>query len=79
MLARFDHGELAHALLQLAQARVHEHLALLGHVVLGVFAQVAQRDGLLDLRRQLGGELVLQRLDLFGELGFDVFGMGETF
>ena len=32
---------------QLAKARVHEILALLGHVVFGVFAQVAHRDRLL--------------------------------
>ena len=49
-----DHGELAHALLQLAEAGVDEHLALLGHVVFGVFAEVAKGDSLLDLGGQLG-------------------------
>ena len=46
------------------KARVHEHLALLRHVVLGVLAQVAQRDRLLDLGREFGRQLVLELLDL---------------
>ena len=44
---------------------VDEDLALLRHVVFGIFAQVSQRRCLLDLFRQLIGELVLQRFDLF--------------
>ena len=69
-----DHGKLAHALLQLSKPRIDEDLALFGHVVLGVFAEIAQRDGLLDLGRKLGGQFVFERFDLFSKLGFDVFG-----
>ena len=35
------HGELAHALFKLAETGVDEDLALLGHVVFGVFGKVA--------------------------------------
>ena len=45
-IGQVDHGELAHAFLQLAQARIDEYLALFGHVVLGVLAQIAERRGL---------------------------------
>jgi len=68
-----DHGELAHALLELAEAGVDELLALLGGVVLGVFAEVSEGDGLLDLGRELDGELLLQDPDLFCDRGFNVF------
>ena len=60
-----DHGELAHALFKLTEARVDELLALLGGVVLGVFGEIAEGDRLLDLRRQLRRELALQQLNLF--------------
>ena len=36
-----DHGELTHALFELAEARIDEDLALLGHVVFGVFGEIA--------------------------------------
>src|ERR1035437_3031383 len=62
-----DQRQLAHSLLQLAEAGVHEDLALLGHVVLGVLAQVSERDCLLDLRRQLGCEFTFQQPDFFFE------------
>ena len=68
-----DHGELAHALLELAEAGVDEDLALLGHVVFGVFGEVAEGDGLLDLRGEFGGEFVLESLDLLFESLLDVF------
>ncbi len=68
-----DHGELAHALFELAEAGVDEDLALFGHVVFGVFGEVAERDGFLDLRGEFGGELVLERLDLLFKSLLDVF------
>ena len=57
-------GELGHALLELAEARVDKLLALLGHVVLGVFAEVAERRSLLDLLRELVSKLMLEVPDL---------------
>jgi hypothetical protein len=68
-----DHGELAHALFELAETRVDEYLTLLGRVVFGVFREVAEGDGLLDLGGQFGGELVLELLDLLFDGFFDVF------
>ncbi len=68
-----DHGELAHALFELAEARVDEDLALLGHVVFGVFGEVAEGDGFFDLRGEFGGELVFESFDLIFEGLFDVF------
>jgi len=68
-----DHGELAHALFELAEAGVDELLALLGGVVLGVFGEVTEGDGLLDLRGEFGGELVFEGFDLLFEGFFDVF------
>jgi spore maturation protein SpmA len=58
-------GEFRHALLELAEARVHKLLALLGHVVLSVLTEVAERSSLLDLLRQLVLELMLHLPDLF--------------
>ena len=51
--------------LQLAEARVDEHLALLGHVVLGVFAEVAQRGRFFDLGGKFVRQLMLEPLNLF--------------
>ena len=50
-----------------------ELLALLGHVVLGVFAQVPHGDSLLQLLREFVVQLVFQRLDLFGEFLLNMF------
>ncbi len=73
-----DHGELAHALFELAEAGVDELLALLGHVVFGVFGEVTERYGFFDLRGEFGGELVLEGADLFVERFFDVLhGVGS--
>ena len=60
--------ELGHASFQLAEARVDELLALLRHVVLGVFRQIAQRHSLFDLRGQFVGEFVLEDLNLLEQL-----------
>ena len=72
-----DHGELAHALFELAEAGVDEDLALLGHVVFGVFGEVAERDGFFDLRGELGGEFVLERFDLLFKSLFNIFHAGR--
>jgi len=42
-------------------------------VVLGVLAEVAQRNSTLDLGRELGGELALQHFNLFHEPLHDLF------
>ena len=68
-----DQRKVGHALGQLAKARLHEFLALLRHVIFGVFAEVAQRHGRLNLFWELVSELVLQQIDLFLELLLDVF------
>ena len=44
--------QLAHALFHHAQAGTHELLALLGHVVLGIFREVAHRDRFFKLGRK---------------------------
>ncbi len=43
-------------------------LALLRHVILGVFRQIAQRHCLLDLGGQFVGKLVLKDLNLLEKL-----------
>ena len=68
-----DHGELAHALFELAEAGVDELLALFGGVILGVFGEIAEGDGFLDLGGEFGGELVFEGFDLLFEGFFDVF------
>jgi hypothetical protein len=66
-----DHGEVGEALAELADARLDELLALLGHVVLGVLAEVAERGGLLNFFRKLVNELVFERVDFFLQFSFD--------
>src|SRR3954454_13973314 len=66
-----DHGEIREALAQLADARLDELLALLGHVVLGILAEVAKRGGLLDLFGKFVDQLVFKRVDLFLQFSFD--------
>ncbi len=62
--------KLGHAPLQLAQARIHKVLPLLGHVIFGVLRQIAHGHGLLDLGGKLVGELVLQELRSRREAAF---------
>ena len=78
MLDEIDQGEFAHAGLELAQACVDEDLALLGHVVFGVFAQIAERSRLLDLSGKLVLKLVFELFDLFQQFFLDVFGHGTS-
>src|ERR1700722_18466069 len=72
-IGQVDQGEFPHTLLELAQTSVDEDLALLGHVVLGVLAQIAQRSRLFDLDGQVVGELVLQLAYLFFQLFLNMF------
>ena len=72
-VGEIDEGEFRHAFLKLAEARVDEVLALLGHVVLGVLAEVAHSHCLFNFGGQFMGELVFELFDLFQQLGFDVF------
>ena len=65
--------QVSHALLELAQPGAHKLLPLLGHVVLGVLAEVAHRDSLLQLFGQLVIELVFENGDILCELLSDVF------
>ena len=62
-----DHRDLADALLQHRDAGVDDVLALLGGLVLGVLAQVAQLARALNLLRQLDLQLALERRDFLVE------------
>ena len=73
-VSQIHERKLGHAPLELTQARIHEFLPLLRHVVLGVLRQVSHGDGLLDLRRQFVGKLMLKYSDLFEQLLFNVIG-----
>ena len=64
--------EVGEALAELADARLDELLALLGHVVLGVLAEIAERGGLLDLFGKFMDQLVFERVDLFLQLSLDL-------
>ena len=62
-----DQRDLADALLEHRDAGVDDLLPLLGGLVLGVLAQVAQLARALDLLRQLELQLALERGDLVVE------------
>src|SRR5579863_498443 len=64
-IVHVDHRQVGQPLAKLANARLHELLALLGHVILGILAEVAKRGGLLDLFRKFMDQLVFKRVDLF--------------
>src|SRR5580700_792155 len=72
-VGQVDEGEFGHAFFELAEARVDEVLALLGHVVLGVLAEIAHSHGLLDFRGKFVGELVFEQLDFFEQLFLNMF------
>src|SRR5262249_13058369 len=63
-----DQRDFRHALLQHADARFDEPLALLGRLIFRVFAKIAQLARTLDLLRQLELQLVIQRRDFVFEL-----------
>ena len=67
-LVEVHQRDLADPLLQHADPRLDEPLPLLGGLVLGVLAQVAQLAGTLDFLRQLGLQLPVQRVDFVLEL-----------
>ena len=75
-VAQVHQRQVAHAFFELAEARVHELLALLSHVVLSVLAQVAERCGLLDFLWKLVGKLMLQSLNFFQQFLLYVFRHG---
>jgi hypothetical protein len=56
---------------RLPDAGFDELLALLGHVILGVFAEVAEGGSFLDFFRKLVDQLVFERVDLFLQFAFD--------
>jgi len=60
-LGKVDHGHLRQTLLQLVEAGVYEALAVLGGMVLGVFAQVTVSAGLQDFFGQLDVKLAFER------------------
>ena len=66
-----DHGQVGEALAELADARLDELLALLGHVILGVLAEVAEGGGLLDLFGKFVDQLVFERVDFFLQFSLD--------
>ena len=62
-VAEINQAEVGQAFFELGQPRHDKFLALLGHVVLGIFTEIAQSHRALQLRRQLDRELMLQLLD----------------
>ena len=74
MLVRFTSDSSAIRLFSCPSRAFTKVLALLRHVILGVLRQIAHGHGLLDLRGQLVGELVLKNLNLFEKLFLNVFG-----
>ena len=58
-------GQVGETLAELAEARLDELLTLLGHVIFGVLAEVAESGGALDFFGQLVDQFVLERVDFF--------------
>jgi hypothetical protein len=58
----------ADTLLQHADPRLDEPLPLLGGLIFGILAQVAELPRALDLPRELGLQLLVERVDLVFEL-----------
>jgi len=63
-----DQSDFRHALLQHADARFDESLALLRRVIFRVFSQVAQLARAFDLLRELELQLAIEGLNLVFEL-----------
>ncbi len=63
-VVKVDEGEVRQSLLELDEARADVVLALFGHNVLGVLAEVAERPGALELVGQVVVELAFESLDL---------------
>src|SRR5215813_9992849 len=67
-----DQGEFAHAYFELPEARIHQFLALLGHVILGILAEITHGSGFFDFFGEFVGELVFQRPDFVFKFFLDV-------
>ena len=72
-IVHVDQRQVGEALAQLADARLQILLALLGHVILGVLAEVAHGDGLFDLFGDIEGQFVFERVQFVAKLLFDLF------
>src|SRR5438874_1592053 len=57
---------------QLPQPCLNKLLPLFGHVILSVFAEISQGDGLLELLGKLMAQLVFENVDLILQFLFDV-------
>ncbi len=66
-LRKIDRVDLGETLAQVRQAGGNEGLALLGGVIVAVFIQVTERDGLLEGLREGDIQFVVEPLDLFTE------------
>ena len=71
-IVHVDQRQVGQALAQLADARLQILLALLGHVILGVLAEVAHGDGLLELFGDIVGEFPLQPVQFVPKLLLDI-------
>lgn len=71
-VGEIEHAEVAHAFFKLADARVDKALALLGVFVLGIFGKVAVGAGDRDFFGKFDVELVLELVDFFLKLLFDL-------
>ena len=65
--------QLGHALFHHAQTGANELLALLGHVVLGIFGEIAERHRLLEFGGKFMVQLMFEYVDFFLQLLFYVF------
>ena len=58
----------------MADPGFHILLALLGHVILGILAQVAESRGLFDFFWEFVDEFMLERVNLVLQLSLDLLG-----
>ena len=70
-IVHVDQRQVGQALAELANARLQVLLALLGRVILGVFAEIAEGDGLLEFSGDIEGQLVLERVQFVAKLFLD--------
>ena len=74
-----DHAQVGEALADLADAGFDELLALLGHVVLGVFAEVAEGGGFLDFFGEFVDQFVFERVNFVLQFALDLVGHAHGF
>ncbi len=72
-IVHVDQRQVGESLAKLADARLQVLLALLGRVIFGVLAEVPQRYGLLELSGDIEGQLMLERVQFFSQLFFNLF------